>query len=91
MLCSKYEPRLTAEPILCGQKIGFFRKFSMYWDDEPPVLLSETDILKGNYRKLSPEKLQIRIAAAMKSMFSKQEPGEEIRQSLGFASNLSVE
>lgn len=65
------------------QKIGFFQNLSMYWDDEPPILLAETDILRGNYRKLSAEKLQTRIAEAMNAMFSRQEPGPVIRQSLG--------
>lgn len=68
------------------QKIGFFQKLSMYWDDEPPVLISETDILRGNFRKLSPDKLQIRIVDAMNAMFYKQEPGDSVRQSLGVSS-----
>jgi len=55
----------------------------MYWDDEPPILLSETDILRGNYRKLSPDKMQGKIAEAMNAMFYEQEPGPAVRQSLG--------
>lgn len=55
----------------------------MYWDDEPPILLAETDVLRGNFRKLSAEKLQTRLADAMNAMFSRQEPGTAVRQSLG--------
>ena len=58
----------------------------MYWDDEPPVLIAETDILRGNFRKLSSEKLQSRIVDAMNAMFYKQEPGAAVRQSLGVPS-----
>ena len=71
--------------LFCAQKIGFFHKLSMYWDDEPPILLAETDLLRGNFRKLSPDKLQTRIADAMNAMFHKQEPGPVVRQSLGIA------
>ena len=63
----------------------------MYWDDEPPVLLAETDILRGNFRKLSPEKLQSRIVDAMNAMFYKQEPGAAVRQSLGVATTVAEE
>ena len=55
----------------------------MYWDDEPPVLLAETDILRGNFRKLSSDKMQSRIADAMNAMFHRQDPGVAVRQSLG--------
>jgi Vacuolar sorting-associated protein 13, N-terminal len=70
------------EYMVKNNKIGYFNKLSMYWDDAPPILLADTDVLRGNYRKLSPEKLQSRIAAAMDAMFHKQEPGKAIRQSL---------
>lgn len=68
--------------VVYNNKIGYFNKLSVYWDDEPPILLAETDVLQGNYRKLSPDKLQARIAAAMDAMFHKQEPGKAIRKSL---------
>ena len=71
------------------QKMGFFQKLSMYWDDEPPVLIAETDILRGNFRKLASDKLQIRIVDAMNAMFYKQEPGESVRQSLGVSSGTT--
>jgi len=70
------------EYVVKNNKIGYFNNISMYWDDEPPILLAETDVLRGNYRKLSPEKLQARIAAAMDAMFYKQEPGKDVRKSL---------
>jgi hypothetical protein len=65
-----------------NNKIGYFNKLSMYWDDNPPILLSETDALRGNSRKLSADKLQSRIAAAMDALSTNQEPGTAIRQSL---------
>jgi hypothetical protein len=68
--------------VVYNNKIGYFNKLSMYWDDEPPILLAETDVLQGNYSKLSPDKLQSRIAAAMEAMFHKQEPGKAVRKSL---------
>lgn len=65
-----------------NNKIGYFNGFSIYWDDEPPLVLADTDVLQGNYRRLSPEKLQSRISAAMKALFHKQEPGKSVRHSL---------
>lgn len=70
------------EYIVKNNKIGYFHNLSFYWDDEPPILLAETDILRGNFRKLSAEKLQSRITEAMDAMFHKQEPGAAVRQSL---------
>jgi len=68
--------------VVYNNKIGYFNNLSLYWDDEPPILLAETDVLQGNYRKLSPDKLQSRIAAAMEAMLHKQEPGKAVRKSL---------
>jgi hypothetical protein len=65
-----------------NNKIGFFNKISLYWDDEPPLLLAETDMLRGNLRKISPEQVQSRISSAMKALFRQPEPGKKIRQSL---------
>jgi N-terminal region of Chorein or VPS13/Vacuolar sorting-associated protein 13, N-terminal len=75
------------EYVAFNNKIGHFNKLSIYWDDDPPILLSETDALQGNYRKLTPEKLQTRVAAAMEALFSSQEPGTAIRQSLSAKSS----
>jgi len=68
--------------VVKNNKIGYFSNFSIYWDDEPPLLLAETDVLRGNYKKLSPEKIQSRVAGAMDAMFANQEPGKTVRQSL---------
>jgi hypothetical protein len=70
------------EYVTFNNKIGYFNKLSMYWDDDPPILLSETDALQGNYRKYTPEKLQSKVVAAMDALFSNQDPGTTIRQSL---------
>jgi hypothetical protein len=71
--------------VVKNNKVGFFKGFSIYWDNEPPLLLAETDVLQGNYRKLSQEKLMSRIAGAMESLFFAQDPGNAVRQSLGLA------
>lgn len=70
------------EYVAFNNKIGYFNKLSIYWDDDPPILLSETDALQGNYRKHSPEKLQAKVVAAMDALFSTQDPGSVVRQSL---------
>jgi hypothetical protein len=68
--------------VIFNNKIGYFNKLSMYWDDDPPILLSETDALRGNTRKLSAEKIHSRITAAMDALSTSQEPGAVIRQGL---------
>lgn len=68
--------------VVKNNKIGFFNNFSIYWDKEPPILLADTELLQGNPRRLSPDKLQSRIAVAMEAMFFKQEPGKSVRQAL---------
>ena len=66
-----------------NNKLAILNNLKMYWDDEPPLLLSETEMLKGNNNlKISPEKLQSRIVAAMDAMFHQQEPGRSVRSSL---------
>jgi len=69
------------EYLVKNNKIGYFNNLSIYWDDDPPLLLSESDILRGNYRKISSDKLLSRISAAMDAMFAQQEPGEAVRKS----------
>ena len=68
--------------VVRNNKIGFFNNISFYWDDDPPLLLAETDLLRGNYRKVSADKLLSRVSAAMDAMFSHQEPGKAVRKSL---------
>ena len=70
------------EFVTFNNKIGYFNKLSIYWDDDPPILLSETDALQGNFRKLSSDKIQSRVTAAMEALFISQDPGPVIRQSL---------
>jgi Vacuolar sorting-associated protein 13, N-terminal/N-terminal region of Chorein or VPS13 len=69
--------------VVKNNKIGLFAGFSIYWDNAPPLLLAETDVLQGNYRKLSSDKLLSRVAGAMDALFDSQEPGKAIRQTLG--------
>ena len=70
------------EYVARNNKIASINNLKMYWDDEPPILLSETDVLTGNVQKLSAEKLQSRIAAAMDALVHQQEPGEKLRSGL---------
>lgn len=70
------------EYVAFNNKIGYFNKLSIYWDDSPPILLSETVALQGNNCKLSTDKLHSRVTAAMEALFMSQDPGPVIRQSL---------
>jgi Vacuolar sorting-associated protein 13, N-terminal/N-terminal region of Chorein or VPS13 len=55
---------------------------AVYWDDDPPLLISETYVLRCNLHNLPPTKLQGRIAVAMEAMVQYQDPGLVIRKSL---------
>jgi hypothetical protein len=70
------------EYVVHNNKIGYFGGASVYFDEDPPILISESDALKGNCRKMAPEKLQYRISAAMDKLFYCQEVGSDIRESL---------
>jgi len=70
------------EYVARNNKIASVNNLKMYWDDHPPILLSETDVFTGNLQKLSPEKLQSRISAAMDALVQQQEIGKTIRASL---------
>lgn len=72
------------EYVVHNNKIGCFKGFSIYFDDEPPILLSESDALRGNCQKIAPEKLQHRISNAMEKLTRNQEVGDTIRESLYF-------
>ena len=63
-------------------KVGQVNDLSVYWDDDPFLLLSESDILQSNNNNLSPLKLQGLISAAMEAMVQFQDPGFAIRTSL---------
>ena len=70
------------EYVAHNNKIASLNNLKMYWDDEPPILLSETDVFTGNVQKLSSEKLHARIASAMDALVHQQEIGTAIRTSL---------
>ena len=63
-------------------KVAEIANASIYWDDEPPLLISETYLLRTNEHGLSPVRLQSRVAVAMEAMRNNQDPGEAIRKSL---------
>lgn len=70
------------EYVVKNNKIVYFRKLSLYWDDQPPLLLAETDVLQGNSKKLSSDKVMSRVATAMEIMSTQQDPGPAVRSSL---------
>jgi hypothetical protein len=63
-------------------KVAEINGMSIYWDDDPPLLISETKLLRSNNHGFSAVKLQARVAAAMDAMRTNQDPGEAIRRSL---------
>ena len=74
-----------------SNKLISFENYCMYWDDDPSFLISETDVVKSNDHKLSAEKVQTRIAAAMAALFREQEPGQKIRESLQISGQKRIE
>jgi hypothetical protein len=74
-----------------NNKLISFENYCMYWDDDPSFLISETDVVKSHDHKLSAEKVQARVAAAMAALFRVQEPGQKIRESLQISGQTRVE
>jgi hypothetical protein len=65
-----------------NNKIVALHNMSVYWDDEPPLLISESFLLRSNEQVVSANKLQGRISAAMDAMRFTQHPGEVIVSNL---------
>lgn len=63
-------------------KVAEINGMSIYWDDDPPFLISEANLLRSNRHGISPGRLQARVAAGMDAMKTNQDPGEAIRKSL---------
>ena len=63
-------------------KVHSWNNLCMYWDDDPPFLISECELVKSPGHRLSSEKFHSKIAAAMESLITQQEPGTKIRESL---------
>ena len=63
-------------------KVAEINNACIYWDDDPPLLISETYILRSNEHNLSPIRLQSRVGIAMDAMRTCQDPGEAVRMSL---------
>lgn len=63
-------------------KVHAWNNLCMYWDDDPAFLISECELIKTPGHRLSSEKFHSKIAAAMSSLLSQQEPGTKIRESL---------
>lgn len=90
-------PHLGPNPyVIKNNKIAYMTNFSMYWDEDPPFLLSEADALQdprqfhSSIKIMSPERLVSRLAAAMDAMVAIQEPGIAIRKSLSYSLTASA-
>lgn len=70
-----------------NNKIGYFRGLSVYFDEDPPVLLSQTDALMGNQHKLPTDKIQHRVGKAMEEMIKTQCPSDAICEDLAIDSS----
>jgi Vacuolar sorting-associated protein 13, N-terminal/N-terminal region of Chorein or VPS13 len=55
---------------------------SFYWDDDPPLILSDSHLLVTTEQNLSPTRVLTRLAAAMEVMADFQDPGDLILLSL---------
>jgi len=71
-------------------KVFEINNASIYWDDDPPLLISETYLLRSNEHTLSPVRLQARVGVAMDAMRTNQDPGEAVRKSLSDARYVLV-
>lgn len=79
---NKYD-HLGAHPYdVRNNKIFGFENFCMYWDDDPPFLLSETDIIKSPDKKMSADSFHLKIGTAMASLVDCQDPDRKIYESL---------
>lgn len=70
-----------------NNKLISFQNFCMYWDDNPPFLISETKALTSPDTGIAGEKLQLRIGTAMGALLKNQEPGRKIRDNLDLSSS----
>uniref|UniRef100_A0A7S4MS40 Uncharacterized protein n=1 Tax=Odontella aurita TaxID=265563 RepID=A0A7S4MS40_9STRA len=62
-----------------SHKVLDINGLSVYWDDSPPVLVSESELLvSGGASFLTPEKVNRRVAAAMEALRDNQDPGSDI-------------
>lgn len=65
-----------------NNKVIGLENCSMYWDDDPPFLISETDLIKSPDRRLSSDSFHLKVANAMVGLYKTQEPGTKVRESL---------
>lgn len=65
-----------------NNKLITWENCCMYWDDDPPFLISETEVIQSSNLRWSADKFHMRIAAAMRALYKQQEPGKKIRESL---------
>ena len=65
-----------------NNKLVSWENFCMYWDDDPPFLLSDTPFIQTSDIKLASDKFHSKLAGAMKALYHQQEPGMKVRESL---------
>ncbi|KAL3925552.1 MAG: hypothetical protein SGILL_000326 [Bacillariaceae sp.] len=63
-------------------KIHTWANLSIYWDDDPAFLISDSELVRTPGQKINSEKFHSKIGAAMAAIGPKQDPGEKIRESL---------
>lgn len=63
-------------------KVVDIKNLALYWDDSPPVMVSESEILKFNNPQMSEHKVYTIIRSAMTKLRSHQDPGRITRQLL---------
>jgi len=70
-------------------KVVEFSNVSLYWDDQPPFLVSEAELLR-TVHNVVPQKIQKRVADAMEAMVDQQDPGECVRISLAASKSIGA-
>jgi hypothetical protein len=63
-------------------KVHTWKNLSVYWDDDPAFLISDSEVIRTPGQKINSEKFHSKIGAAMEALKRRQEPGDNIRESL---------
>lgn len=65
-----------------NNKLMTWQNCCMYWDDDPPFLISETPLIQASDVKMASDKFHSKLAEAMKALYNQQEPGMKVRESM---------
>ena len=63
-------------------KVIELNDISVYWDDDPCFMISESELLKSSSHGVAPNKVQSKISGAMEALMTRQDPGGDIRRSM---------